>query len=300
MIRRRRSCFSPHPVCLMCLTAFLIAMSQPSKDCCCWGVGWILCNLSTLGFGWVFFSLVSSVLCILLILVKASFLSLPKQNAVWMPGFSHTGNLHLMLQFSSLSCFKNLQSVVGRRMSLPMLNWVFLVFLFVSVFCIFATCESVLSTKENAVQTFAWNWLATCGFLHCYILFSILGTCIQCVQITPSCTSSSFQRTGSVLYFVFYFFLLLNQGVTHYEGISVCGFSICCCSSTLFLESIEAVGFVVWLLIRASRSLLAWVVPSLCTFSLGVCLLGYLYGVLFLLQCRQSVSTQLMNMSSVK
>jgi len=53
--------------------------------------GWILCNLSTLGFGWVFFSLVSSVLCILLILVKASFLSLPKQNAVWMPSFPTLG-----------------------------------------------------------------------------------------------------------------------------------------------------------------------------------------------------------------
>ncbi len=132
----------------MCLTAFLVAMSQPSKGCCCWGVGWILCNLSTLGFGWVFFSLVSSVLCILLILVKASFLSLPKQNAVWMPGLSHTGNLHLMLQFSSLSCFKNLQSVVGRRMSLPMSNWVFLVFLFVSVFCIFATVKAFSLPKK--------------------------------------------------------------------------------------------------------------------------------------------------------
>ncbi len=166
--------------------------------------GWILCNLSTLGFGRVFFSLVSSVLCILLILVKASFLPLPKQNAVWMPGFSLTGNLHLMLQFSSLSCLNNLQSVVGRRMSLPMSHWVFLVFLFVSVLCIFATRESVLSTKENAVQTLTWNWHAICGFLHFYILFSILGTCIQCVQMTPSCTSSSFQLTGSVLYFVFF------------------------------------------------------------------------------------------------
>lgn len=184
---------------------------------CAWGLSSLPClnlrrvvvvggmdSLQSLHIG--FFSLVSSVLCILLILMKASFFSVPKQNAVWMPGFSHTGNLHLMFQFSSLSCLNNLQSVVGRRMSLPVSHWGFLVFLFVSVLCIFATHESVLSTKENAVQTLAWNWHAICGFLHCYILFTILGTCIQCVQMTPSCTSSSFQLTGSVLYFVCFLF----------------------------------------------------------------------------------------------
>ncbi len=136
MIRRRSSCFSPHPVCLMCLTAFLIAMSQPSKGCCCClGDGF-----SAISPHWVlvgFFFLLSVVSCAFLLLVKA--FSLPKK-----------------MQFRRL------------------------------------------------------NWHAICGFLHCYILFSIPGTCIQCVQMTPSCTSSSFQLTGSVLYFVCFLFFPLS------------------------------------------------------------------------------------------
>jgi len=131
VIRRRSSCFSPHPVCLMCLTAFLIAMSQLSKGCCC-----------CLGDG-----------------------------------------------FSAIS---------------P--HWVLVGFFFLvsSVLCIFATRESILSTKENAVQTLE----LACNMWFSSLLypFSIPGTCIQCVQMTPSCTSSTFQLTGSVLYFVCFLF----------------------------------------------------------------------------------------------
>jgi hypothetical protein len=74
--------------------------------------GWILCNLSTLGFGWVFFSLVSSVLCIFA--TRESILS-TKENAVqtlelacnmWFSSllypFFHTWNLHPMCSNDSI------------------------------------------------------------------------------------------------------------------------------------------------------------------------------------------------------
>jgi hypothetical protein len=112
VIRRRSSCFSPHPVCLMCLTAFLIAMSQPSKGCCCClgdGFSAISPHWVLVGF---FFSLVSSVLCIFA--TRESILS-TKENAVqtlelacnmWFSSllypFFHTWNLHPMCSNDSI------------------------------------------------------------------------------------------------------------------------------------------------------------------------------------------------------
>jgi len=81
-------------------------------------------------------------------------------------------------------------------------------------FSCFSCCQCLVhfcyswkrSLYQRKCSLDAWNWDAICGFIHCYILFSIPGTCIQCVQMTPSCTSSSFQLTGSVLYFFCFLF----------------------------------------------------------------------------------------------